>query len=140
MATSFSTSPVEAIHIAPSVRSWATGFLSTEALGTTNSDVIDCGGLTLCAVALSTLVSAACTYTVAGGLSSTSLQTLSGTTGNTIGFGSTAATMIGRTFIFDPAQYSGIRFIRLDSQTTSAGAPNAAGATYQAFMAPYGQK
>ena len=139
MATSFSTSPVKAVIESASARTWATGYLSTEALGSTNSDVIDCGGLSVTAIALSTLVSAACTYNIAGGLSSTSCQTIIGSTGNTVSYGSTLVTMQGRTFVVDPAFFAGFRYIRLDSLTTGGAAPNASGATYQVFLAPYGQ-
>jgi len=37
----------------PSLRTWGSVALSTEALGTTNSDVIDTGGLSLGSIALS---------------------------------------------------------------------------------------
>ena len=122
-----------------SYRGWATGFLSTNTDGVTGSDTIDLGGNCLSAIALSTLVSASCTYQVNGGLSSTACQPLILSSGSTtFQFGSTAAVMQGRTFVFDPAYFAGIRFIQLQSMTTGAAAPNATGATYQVFGVPYG--
>ena len=74
MATAFSTSPVFAVKRAPDGRSWATAYLSSEALGTTNADVVDCGGLTFAGIYISTRANAACGYRVDGGLESTDVR------------------------------------------------------------------
>lgn len=114
----------------PSNRSWGTVNLSTNADGVTGSDVLDCGGLTLSAIALNTLASTACTYSFKGSLDTTAnMQTILSSSGALLMYGSTTVSPQNAMIIFDPSPFAGVRMVQLVSNTTSAAAPNATGAT-----------
>lgn len=123
----------------PSYKSWGTVNLSTNTDGVTGSDVLDMGGLSFSGVHLSTSVSASCNYTLKGSVdSSGTLGFLQTSTGGTIVIGSTANNPQGVLITVDPAFYSGIRFIQLVSNTTSAAAANATGATAKILGSAFG--
>lgn len=123
----------------PSYKSWGTVNLSTAADGMTGSDVIDLGGLALSGIDLSTAVSASCTYTFKGSVDSTAnLHTVLTSSGAVLAYGSTTVSPQGTLITFDPAFWSGIRFLQLVSNTTSAAAPNATGATAKIIASAFG--
>lgn len=124
----------------PSYKTWASAALSTSADGVTGSDVIDTGGLALSAIQPSTACSSACTYTVKGSADSSGvLGNLYTSSGGLWSFGSTTVDPRGAVFSQDPAFFMGTRFIQFVSNTTSAAAPNATGATLKVFLSAYGQ-
>lgn len=133
-----------------SQRAYATVSLSTAADGITGSDVVDCGGLTLSGLALTTLVSTACTYTFRGGVSVGSstgatdgysdLLPVYSSSGALISYGSTAVNPVGSVLAFDPAPFMGLRYIQLVSNTTAAAAPNKTGAVARVLLAAIGQQ
>lgn len=146
-ATGFSTAgAVRAVIETPSGRTWVRAYLSSAALGTTNADVIDCGGLALSGIYISSNASTACTYRIYGGLDSTNVQQCLTSTGAIVRLGSTLSTnLVGRLTIFDPAPYAGLRYIQFVSETTSDFAPNSSGdangnAYITAYLAPWGQR
>jgi hypothetical protein len=124
----------------PSERAYGTVNLSTEANGETNSDVLDMGGLSLAGIELSTVTgSSVCNYGFKGSPDTTAkMQTLLNSSGSPIIFGTTSITMLGRTMVFDPATFAGLRMIQLISMTTSAAAPQVTGATARLLLAPVG--
>lgn len=123
---------------APSMKGSVSVALSTSTDGVTGSDIVDSGGLALAGIDLATSVSTACTYSFKGSPDSTSaLHTVYTSTGGLLTYGSTLVDPRGTYLAFDPAPFSGIRFIQLVSLTTSAAAPNATGATAKlCFSAP----
>lgn len=124
----------------PSYKVFGTVLLSTSADGVTAADIIDTGGLALSAIQPTTLASSACTYTLKGSLdASTNLGLLYTSSGALYSFGSTTVDPRGAVFSADPAFFSGIRFLQLVSNTTSAVAPNIAGATAKIFLSAFGQ-
>lgn len=145
-STGFRSGAVPAVAMEHSARSWVRAYLSSEALGTTNADTIDCGGLTLAAAYVSSNASTSCSYRVHGGLDSTAVQQLLTTTGAVVRFGSTLSSgTVGRAYILDPNQFAGFRYLRFVSETTSDLAPNSSGdangnAYITAYLAPWGQK
>lgn len=123
----------------PSYKTVATVNLSTNTDGVTNSDVCDCSGLSFSALDLSTGVSAACNYSFKGSADSTSLlHTILTSSGAVLTYGSTTVNPQGTVITFDPAFWSGIRFLQLVSNTTSAAAANAAGATAKLIFSAFG--
>lgn len=119
----------------PSFRTWGTLTLSTSADGVTGADILDCTGLTLNAMQPSTACSSACTYTLKGSIDgSSNLGNVLGSSGVLTAFGSTATDPRGAVITFDPAFFAGLRFIQVVSNTTSAAAPNATGATMKMFL------
>lgn len=122
---------------APQARTWGTVALSTNADGITGADIIDCGGLSLAAIELSTVCTDA-NYSLKVGIDSTAvMQTLLGTTGNTVTFGSTGAGVTtGKTIGFDPAPFAGFRFLQVMSGVPGTAIANASGATARLYFAP----
>ena len=122
-----------------SLRSWGTVNLSTNTDGVTNSDVLDTGGLAIGAIALSSLASNSCNYTLNVSVDTTgTLQLPLNSTGSIITIGTTATASQQRTFLLDPALFAGFRFVQLVSNTTSAAAANATGATARIGLVPFG--
>lgn len=122
------------IEKSPSLKTWCTLALSTNADGITGSDVADIGGLSVVGMEFNSLSTDA-NYSFKGGLDSTNLQTLLNTTGDVITIGSTAAgAMSGKTVIFDPSKFAGIRYIQVVSGTTAVPIANATGATCTLFL------
>jgi len=123
---------------AGATRTWATVALSTNADGITGADVCDTGGLALAGVALSTLAGSSCYYTIRGGISAgtstgatdglSDLTYVYGTTGGLLTLGTTGVALLGKTMLFDPAPYLGLRYIQLVSNTTGAVNANSPGA------------
>lgn len=123
----------------PSYKSWGQVNLSTNTDGVTGADVIDLGGLSLSGIDLSTAVSAACTYSFKGSVdSSSALHTILNSTGGVVMYGSTTVNPQGTLLTFDPAFWSGIRFLQLVSNTTGAAAANATGATAKIIGSAFG--
>lgn len=123
----------------PSYKTWADVALSTNADGVTGADVLDVTGYSLSGIQPSTACSSACTYTLKGAIDTTaSLGPLYNSTGTLWAFGSTAVDPRGGVFMPDPAFWCGVRFLQLVSNTTSAAAPNAAGATARIFLSAFG--
>lgn len=127
------------VERSPSYKTVATVNLSTNVDGVTNSDVCDCGGLALSAIHFSTLVSSGCNYTFkASADSATALGTVMTSSGATLIWGTTAVTLVGAFLETDPAFWSGVRFLQLVSNTTSAPAANATGATAKLIFSAFG--
>lgn len=125
----------------PSERAFGTVNLSTAADGETGSDVLDMGGLSLAGIECpSAAGSSVCNYAFKGSADSTgNMRTLLNSTGSVLVFGTTSVSLLGRTMVFDPSPFAGIRMIQLISMTTSAAAPNVTGATARLLLAPVGQ-
>lgn len=130
---------IKTLERAPSLKTWCTLALSTNADGVTGSDIADLGGMSLCGMALSS-GSTDANYSFKGSIDqSTNLQTLLSTTGGILAFGSTVAgAMNGRTMIFDPSIFAGIRFLQVVSGTTVAPIAGSSGSTVQLFAATIG--
>ena len=123
----------------PTLRTWGTVNLSTNADGITNSDVLDCGGLTVSCIALSSLAGSSCYYTFYGSPdSSGTMQQLISSSGTTISMGTTLTSSKQATFIFDPSQFCGIRFFQMMSMTTAAPNSNSPGATARIGLSAFG--
>ena len=123
----------------PNQRSFGTVAISTNADGITGADVLDCGGLTFCGMQISTGSSDA-NYTFRGGNTTGTLQTLVNSTGDAITKGSTVAgVMPGKTIVFDPAPFAGIRYLQVFSGTSAAPLAGATtGLTMGIFLTPFG--
>ena len=132
----------------PSLRTWATLNLSTNADGITNSDIVDMGGLSLAAISLSTLCGSSCTYTFRGGFSAgttsgssdglSDLQYLLSSSGVLLSFGNTLTSSQNTKIIFDPSLFAGIRFLQIVSNTTSAASCNSPGAQAKVILTSLG--
>lgn len=123
---------------AASLRTWCTLALSTNADGVTGADIADLGGLSFCGMSLSSNSTDA-NYSFKGAVDSTNLQTLLTTTGGILTYGTTTAGgMNGRTVVFDPAPFAGIRFLQVVSGTTVTPIANSSGSTVKLFAAAIG--
>lgn len=113
--------------------------ISTNADGITGADVIDCGGLAFCGMEVSTASSDA-NYSFKGGNTTGALQTLVNSTGDVITKGSTVAGVTpGKTILFDPAPFAGLRYIQIMSGTSAAAIAGAStGLTMGVLLAPFG--
>lgn len=124
----------------PSYKTWGAVNLSTNTDGVTSADILDTGGLAISAIQPSTACSSACTYTLRGSMDgSSNVGAVYTSSGALYSFGSTAIDPRGAVFAFDPAFFAGLRFVQLVSNTTSAAAANAAGATAKIFLSAFGQ-
>lgn len=124
----------------PSYKTWGTVNLSTNADGITGADYIDMTGYTLSALQPSTGCSSACTYTLKGNADGTTVfGALYTSSGALWSFGSTLIDPRGQMFSQDPAFFCGVRMLQVLSNTTSAAAPNATGATMKIILSAYGQ-
>ena len=121
----------------PDQKARGTVAISTNADGITGADVLDCGGLVLCGMEISTASSDA-NYTFRGGRTTGTLQTLVNSTGDAITKGSTVAGVTpGKTIVFDPAPFAGIRFLQVFSGTSAAPIAGSTGATMGLLLAPF---
>ena len=110
-------------HRTHNQKSLGTVAISTNADGITGADVLDCAGLVLTGMVVSTGSSDA-NYTFRGGHTTASLQTLVNSTGDAITKGSTIAGVTpGKTIVFDPAPFSGVRFIQVFSSSCASVTP-----------------
>lgn len=136
------------VEKSPSLRTFATVNLSTNADGITGADVCDLGGLSLSAISLSTLCGTSCFYTFRGGISIgtttgstdglSDLQYLYNSSGSLISFGTTALSLQNGRIVFDPSIFAGVRFIQMVSNTTAAVNSNSPGATAKLILANLG--
>ena len=121
----------------PDQRARGTVAISTNADGVTGADVLDCGGLSLCGMEVSTGSSDA-NYTFFGGYTTDRLASLVNSTGDAITKGSTVAGVTpGKTIIFDPSPFVGLRFIQIRSGTSAAPIAGATGVTMGLLVAPF---
>ena len=122
----------------PNQRSRGTVSISTNVDGITGADVLDCGGLSLCGMEVSAGSSDA-NYSFRGGHTTSLLQTLVNSTGDVITKGSTVAGVTpGKTILFDPAPFTGIRYIQVFSGTSAAAIAGATGISMGLFLTPFG--
>src|SRR5258706_12983248 len=135
----------------PSYKVWGTVNLSTNADGATGADVIDLGGLTLSAIHLSSACGSSCSYTFSGcadypstavgsSFTTAGLAQIETSSGALLTYGSTAtANVAGGTLLqMDPAFWSGVRYLMLNSNTTSARNSNSPGATAKIIASAFG--
>ena len=122
----------------PDQRARGTVAISTNADGITGADILDCGGLALCGMEVSAGSSSA-NYTFRGGHTTDLLQTLVTSSGGLFTIGTTVAGISpGKTFIFDPATFAGIRYIQVFSGTSAAAIAGATGISMGLLLAPSG--
>lgn len=121
----------------PSLLTWDTLALSTNADGITGSDVADLGGYSPCAIELSSLCTDA-NYSFQAAIDSTSvMKTLITSTGGIVSVGTTAAGVTtNRIIALDPTTFQGIRFLQVVSGTTASPIANATGATARLGLKP----
>lgn len=130
---------IKTLERAPSLKTWCTLALSTNADGVTGADIADLGGMSLCGMELSANSTDA-SYSFRGSIDfSSALQTLVSSSGGILNFGSSAAGfMAGKTIIFDPSIFAGIRFLQVVSGTTVTPIPGSSGSTVKLFAATIG--
>lgn len=121
----------QAVGVSPSLRSWATATVTTAADGL--SDAIDCGGLTLSQIEMSTAWTDAPLMFLGSVLSSGNLKQVFTTTGGRLTFQTSAS----RSLVFDPYQFAGYRFIQLASGDSSTAVAQAAARSVVLGLAPY---
>jgi hypothetical protein len=115
----------------PDQRSFAAATVTTAADGL--SDVIDCGGLTLAAIKMSTAWTDAPLMLLGSFDSSASMFPLFTTTGGRL----THQTSASRMLTFDPAPFAGLRFLQLASGDSSTAVAQAAARTVTLGLASY---
>lgn len=86
----------------------------------TAGDIIDCGGMTICGLGLTTATSDT-NYSFRVGHTTGAMRIIGTSSGGPLTFGSTvAAVMPGRAIGFDPAPFFGFRFVQLLVGTSAA--------------------
>jgi hypothetical protein len=114
----------------PGQRAFATILISTNADGFTGGDIVDLNGGVMCGLELAAGNADAQYSLQASAVSSDTLKTVIGSTGNVLTFGTSAATNTpGRFIAISPDLLRGARFIRLVSGTTATPNLQTAGAS-----------
>ena len=142
---------VQLTEKSPSYKTFGTANLSTNADGATGADVIDLGGLSLSGLHFSSACGTSCTYTFSGvvdypttavgsSFTTAALAQILTSSGALLSYGSTAtANVAGGTFLqMDPAFWSGIRYLMINSNTTSVRNSNSPGATVKVIGSAFG--
>jgi len=95
--------------------------LSTNVDGITGADIIDMGGLALSAIKLSTGVNA-CIYAFRGSMETTaSMLPIYNSVNGRVAAGTSSVAMGGRIMAFDPPQFSGYRYLQIETITSTGG-------------------
>lgn len=126
-------------RISPNQKSQVTVDISTNADGITGAGIADLGGMTLSGVQISTSSSSA-NYSFRGGHTSGTLQTIGSSSGDVLTVGSTVAGVSpGKTILFSPDRFAGVRFLQVMSGTTAAPIAGAStGLTMNLLLTHYG--
>lgn len=141
MPSSGTTSVIPLDWQSKATKGRATLLLSTNADGVTGAQVADMGGCALAALIPSTLTSDA-NYSFRAGHTTAFMGTVRNSTGGILTIGSTAAGAgAGQVIAFDPAPFTGLRFIQVISGTTAAAiAAASSGATVDVLGAGIGNR
>lgn len=116
----------------PNQRSFATATVTTAADGL--SDVVDCGGMTLAAINMSTAWTDAPLMFLGSMDSSATLRQIFTTTGGRLTYQTSASRML----TFDPYAFAGVRFLQLASGDSSTAVAQAAARSVVMSLIPYG--
>lgn len=133
-----STSTVLPKQTQGNYKTWATLNLSTNADGVTGGDVLDCSGLTLSGISLSSLAAVGVVYGFNVGLDSTSLKPLQTSSGALLTIGSTTLNNSSSIIGFDPSPFCGLRYIQPKTISTGAGQANVTGAQITMLLSAFG--
>jgi hypothetical protein len=133
-----STSTVLPKQVMGNYKTWAVLNLSTNSDGVTGGDVLDCSGLTLSGISLSSLAAPGVVYSFKVGLDSTSLKPLQTSSGALLTVGSTLLSNSSAIIGFDPSPFCGLRYIQPMTMSTNAAQANVTGAQMTMFLSAFG--